>query len=37
MGVLRREDFERVAWALTDTGFMDATPSYDDFYKGMAQ
>lgn len=37
MGVLRREDFERVAWALTDTGFMDATPSYEDFYKGMAR
>ncbi|MEZ7197446.1 ABC transporter substrate-binding protein [Pseudodesulfovibrio karagichevae] len=37
MGVLRREDFERVAWALTDTGFMESTPSYDDFYKGMAR
>jgi NitT/TauT family transport system substrate-binding protein len=37
MGVLRREDFERVAWALTDTGFMDHTPSYGEFYKGAAQ
>ena len=37
MGVLRREDFERVAKALTETGFVDAAPNYDNFYKGMAQ
>ena len=37
MGVLRREDFERVAKALTETGFVDAAPNYEDFYKGMAQ
>jgi NitT/TauT family transport system substrate-binding protein len=37
MGVLRREDFDRVAKALTDTGFMDSVPIYEDFYKGMAR
>jgi NitT/TauT family transport system substrate-binding protein len=37
MGVLHREDFDRVAKALTDNGFMDQTPTYEEFYKGMAR
>jgi NitT/TauT family transport system substrate-binding protein len=37
MGVLRREDFDRVSKALTDTGFMDRPPAYEDFYRGMAR
>jgi NitT/TauT family transport system substrate-binding protein len=37
MGVLHREDYERVARALSETGFMDAAPPYEDFYKGAAQ
>jgi len=37
MGVLNREDFQRVVRALTDTGFVDTAPRYEDFYKGTAQ
>ncbi|WP_319583394.1 ABC transporter substrate-binding protein [uncultured Pseudodesulfovibrio sp.] len=37
MGVLRREDFERVAQTLTETGFLDTAPSYEEFYRGAAQ
>ncbi|OIQ49209.1 putative thiamine biosynthesis protein [Pseudodesulfovibrio hydrargyri] len=37
MGVLRPGDFDRVAKALTDTGFVDAAPAYGDFYKGTAR
>ncbi|EGB14779.1 ABC transporter substrate-binding protein [Pseudodesulfovibrio mercurii] len=37
MGVLRREDYERVVRALTETRFVDHPPSYEDFYKGEAQ
>ncbi|WP_316896882.1 ABC transporter substrate-binding protein [Pseudodesulfovibrio indicus] len=37
LGVLRKEDFESVAKALVDTGFLDEHVPYEDFYKGMAQ
>lgn len=37
MGVLRRADFESVAKALVETGFLDHHAAFEDFYKGMAQ
>ena len=34
MGILRKEDFERVRKVLLDTGFLDTTPTFEEFYKG---
>jgi len=37
LGVLVKEDFERVRSILIEMGFMDHAPEYDDFYKGARQ
>ncbi|WP_319542006.1 ABC transporter substrate-binding protein [uncultured Pseudodesulfovibrio sp.] len=37
MGVLRKDDFERVRQTLLDTGFLDTAPTYEEFYKGALQ
>ena len=34
MGVLRQADFDRVARTLVETGFMDSTPLFPEFYRG---
>nr|WP_321255364.1 ABC transporter substrate-binding protein [uncultured Pseudodesulfovibrio sp.] len=37
MGVLRKDDFERVRQTLLDTGFLDTAPTFEEFYKGALQ